>query len=193
MEGSGGCVIDCSHLHFQYTVASLCCQVAPLGESMLQYFGDKLRYLREQRHLTQRDLAQQLTLVRQSHIANVESNRRGPSLQFVILIASFFHVTSEYLLRDAISVEDSTAHTIDHTVLQTQMSKRFGEKLRHLRERVDMTQSELAQQLGLSAHAHISLLENGRHEPSVDLVIHVSEIFQVTTDYLIWDAISIEQ
>jgi transcriptional regulator with XRE-family HTH domain len=45
--------------------------------------------------------------------------------------------------------------------------------------------SELAQRLGLAANAHISLLERGRHEPSIDLVVAIADLFGVTTDYLL--------
>ena len=159
---------------------------------MPQRFGEKLRFLRRHRQLTQTDLAQQLSLVGQAHIANVESNRRGSSLQFVILIASFFHVTTDYLLRDEILIENAAAHTSTWITTQTELPDQFGAKLRYLRTRDDLTQVELAQRLGLSAHAHISFLENGQHEPSVDLVLQVSKIFGVTTDYLLWDSISVE-
>jgi len=154
---------------------------------MPRHFGDKLRYLRQQRQLTQRDLAQQLTRVRQAHIANIESNRRGPSLQFVILVAGFFQVTTDYLLRDEIPIENIALHTSTRTIAQTDLPNQFGAKLRHLRMRDSLTQLALAQRLGLRAHAHVSLLESGQHEPSVDLIVQVSDFFEVTTDYLLWE------
>jgi len=49
-------------------------------------------------------------------------------------------------------------------------------------------------QLGLSsAHAHISFLESNRKEPSIELLLKIADFFQVTTDYLLNDAIPIER
>jgi transcriptional regulator with XRE-family HTH domain len=154
-------------------------------------FGEKLRYLRREQQLTQRDLTQQLASVRQAHVANLELNKRGPSVHFVIQVAIFFLVTTDYLLRDALPVEDAAAHPLVPSVTQASLPLYFGAKLRHLRKQADMRQTRLAQQLGLQGHTHISFLESGRHEPSVELVVQISDIFSVTTDYLLWDAIPI--
>lgn len=158
---------------------------------MPQRFGDKLRYLRVSHQLTQRDLTQRLASVRQAHIANIELSKRGPSIQFVLQIAIFFQVSTDYLLRDSIPVEAAAACVIAPSITQAALPERLGAKLRFLRERTHMRQADLAAQLGLRAHAHISLLERGHHEPSVDLVVQISDVFGVTTDYLLWDAVPI--
>jgi transcriptional regulator with XRE-family HTH domain len=67
--------------------------------------GEKLRYLREKRKLTQADLAQKLGLARQGYVSNLETGRKAPSLELVVHIADVFGVTTDYLLRDSIPVE----------------------------------------------------------------------------------------
>src|SRR6266542_266095 len=66
--------------------------------------GAKLRALRQQQRLTQGELAHQLGLARQGYISNLETGRKTPSLDLVVQIANLFGVTTDYLLRDAISV-----------------------------------------------------------------------------------------
>lgn len=68
---------------------------------------------------------------------------------------------------------------------------RFGEKLRQLRQLHAMTHAELAVMVGYASSSHISLLENGHKNPTVDLVLKVSKLFGVSADSLIDDEISI--
>ena len=47
-----------------------------------------------------------------------------------------------------------------------------------------MSQAELAARMGISASA-VGMYEQGRREPSVDALVTLSEIFHVSTDYLL--------
>ena len=60
----------------------------------------------------------------------------------------------------------------------------FGNTLRALRRKEDMTQAELAQKLDVTKSV-ISAYENGLRLPSYDILIHISRIFRVSTDYLL--------
>jgi transcriptional regulator with XRE-family HTH domain len=70
--------------------------------------------------------------------------------------------------------------------------QRFGEKLRTLRKRHDMTVRELAEALGYSGHSHISEIETGKREPKVGFILKVAHFFQVTTDQLLRDDIELD-
>ncbi|MBQ7433890.1 MAG: helix-turn-helix transcriptional regulator [Lachnospiraceae bacterium] len=60
----------------------------------------------------------------------------------------------------------------------------FGSTLKALRIQNNITQAQLAQQLGLTK-AVISAYETGLHMPSYDVLITIAKIFKVTTDYLL--------
>ena len=60
----------------------------------------------------------------------------------------------------------------------------FGKILRTLRRKEDMTQAELARKLDVTKSV-ISAYENGLRLPSYDLLIHISKIFHMSTDYLL--------
>ena len=60
----------------------------------------------------------------------------------------------------------------------------FGNTLKTLRLRENMTQAQLAQKLGLTKSV-ISAYETGLRQPSYDVLIHISKIFKVSTDYLL--------
>ncbi len=68
----------------------------------------------------------------------------------------------------------------------------FGEKLRRLRLRQGLSQDAFAEQLGYSTHAIIALLEAGKRNPTIDLVIKLSDMFNLTADQLIRDHLDIE-
>ena len=60
----------------------------------------------------------------------------------------------------------------------------FGIRLRELRRRKKMTQAQEAKRLNLSKTA-VSGYENNTKTPSVDVLIQLSILYGVTTDYLL--------
>lgn len=60
----------------------------------------------------------------------------------------------------------------------------FGNRLKTLRLRKNMTQEQLAQKLGLTKSV-ISAYETGLRLPSYDILIHIARIYNVSTDYLL--------
>lgn len=60
----------------------------------------------------------------------------------------------------------------------------IGNKIKELRVSQKITQNELATRLGVTKSA-ISSYENGSRLPSYDILIKISRIFKVSTDYLL--------
>lgn len=60
----------------------------------------------------------------------------------------------------------------------------FGNTLKTLRIKKNLTQAQLAQKLGLTKSV-ISAYETGLRLPSYDVLIHIAKIFNVSTDYLL--------
>lgn len=71
--------------------------------------------------------------------------------------------------------------------------ERFGEKLRALRVRHEMTLQELANELGLTSHSYISELEAGKKIPTAEFVLNVARLFDVTTDELLKDELTLSE
>ena len=69
---------------------------------------------------------------------------------------------------------------------------RFGEKLRTLRIKHKLTLQGLARLMGHSAHGYISELESGKKPPTVDFVLRLARLFNVTTDELLKDELELE-
>ena len=60
----------------------------------------------------------------------------------------------------------------------------LGERIRKLRTAKNITQQDLAQRLGITKSV-ISAYENSIRYPSYDILIELSNIFGVSTDYLL--------
>lgn len=60
-------------------------------------FGDRLRELREDRSLTQDQLAEHLKITRQQ-LSSYENGRFEPNMDTLVSIADFFDVSLDYLL-----------------------------------------------------------------------------------------------
>jgi len=60
----------------------------------------------------------------------------------------------------------------------------FGDKLKALRNSQKLTQQQLAERLGV-AKSVVSYYESGYRYPSYDVLVKISHVFHVTTDYLL--------
>jgi transcriptional regulator with XRE-family HTH domain len=69
--------------------------------------------------------------------------------------------------------------------------KRFGEKVRSLRQQQRITLRKLAETFGYQTHSYLNEVELGRKEPTVELVLKVARYFDVTTDHLLKDELEL--
>lgn len=60
----------------------------------------------------------------------------------------------------------------------------LGEQIRNLRKSKKMTLSVMAERVGITTSA-IAAYENGARTPSLDILIKIAKLFNVTIDYLI--------
>ena len=64
----------------------------------------------------------------------------------------------------------------------------FGEKIRQLRKRKNLTQGQLAKLIG-THESHIGRYEKDQTDPTSPAIRKLAEIFNVSTDYLLFDKI----
>lgn len=77
-------------------------------------FADMLRKLREERQLSQRDIAEHLGITRQA-VALYESGKREPDYRILKMLADFFRVSVDYLLGRT-NCRDMNAVTIGNNI-----------------------------------------------------------------------------
>ena len=64
------------------------------------------------------------------------------------------------------------------------MNLQFGEKIRNLREDLDINQTELGKAVNMTQRK-ISYIECGKYEPSIEDIVALCNFFNVSSDYLL--------
>lgn len=141
------------------------------GGTGLQTIGERIKHLREVRGLTQQDLAA-LTGLQRGNISHYERNKVKPSAEAIVQLATFFNVSSDWLLtgREQIKGENGDL--------------RVAERLRQLRRQRGLTVEEFAQQSGVSAEEAAGW-EAGRLLPSAAVLAKLTVAFGISLDWLI--------
>lgn len=67
--------------------------------------------------------------------------------------------------------------------MDEQYKKSLGKVIRYLRQNNDLKQDEMADMLDKSAN-YISLIENGKRTPSLDLLFEISRLFEIGLHYI---------
>lgn len=63
----------------------------------------------------------------------------------------------------------------------------LSKRISYLRRKISLSQAQLASQIGLSPSA-LGMYEQGRREPTLDVLVAMAQIFDVSLDYLITGA-----
>jgi transcriptional regulator with XRE-family HTH domain len=53
--------------------------------------------------------------------------------------------------------------------------KKYGEKIKTARERIGLSQYELAERVGCT-DAYVSMIENGRRTPSIEMILQFAQV-----------------
>ncbi len=136
------------------------------GNSDKDAVGARLRRLREQQGITLSELSRR-SGVSLAHISEIERSRSTASLKTLEKLAAVLEVSTSSLLRS--SQEDT-----------------LGNKLKRLREKMGLTQKELATQVGIS-HSLIGQIETDRIQPSLATLSSLAEALGVSTCYFLME------
>ncbi|MGX9844652.1 helix-turn-helix domain-containing protein [Streptococcus iniae] len=103
----------------------------------MTFFTDKLKALRKQKKLTQKELAEQIG-IKQNSYSDWETGKNEPSLDNIIKLAKIFNTTTDELLGLDKSVTSNWISGIKTTITQildipkdSQLQKRIEEKLEY--------------------------------------------------------------
>ncbi len=70
--------------------------------------------------------------------------------------------------------------------------ERLGEKIRTLRRKRNLTLMQMASRLDIKSYSHLAAIENDRRKPSLELLLKITDLFNVTTDQLMRDELEID-
>lgn len=140
------------------------------------YLAQNLKYLREQKRLSQQSLADEIGKVEQKAVSAWERGYRKPDIEMIIHLAQYFGVTlDELVLKDL-----------------RPSAPVYVSNLRYLRKKHNITQTELVKVLGFKGKQSICAIETGAADISVDNLIKLADYFNVTLDQLAKEDLSKE-
>lgn len=67
----------------------------------------------------------------------------------------------------------------------------FGAVIKKYRERLNITQKELANSLGVRS-TYLSALENSRKEPSIALLKKICDLLKMPEEVLFWESVEVD-
>ena len=132
--------------------------------------ADKLRKLRTDNQLTQKEFASLFGLS-DARYNQYETGRRTPDIEILAKFAKYYGVTLDYITGFSDFINGTTP-------------KILGKRVQQLRRDYNMTQDDLGKILGVGKTT-ISNYENGNSFPDSEKLLQLSEVFEVTTDYLL--------
>lgn len=77
-------------------------------KAIIQRFGEKLHALRTAHGLTLTELAQALGYRAHGYISELEAGKKLPTVEFAVIVAKFFDITIDQLLRDDVDLPATT-------------------------------------------------------------------------------------
>lgn len=135
--------------------------------------GDKLRNIRKGRGLSVEDLAE-LSEVSAEDIRNIEKNIIKPGLEHLEKISTALNVTIRYFV-------ERKSHMTN-----------MGDKIRALREKMELSQAQLASSANISPGL-VSQIENNITMPSLETLDKIADCLDVETSYFLIDTNSTSQ
>ena len=152
-------------------------------------FNDQLKKLRKQKKLSQAEFAKEIS-VAQSTVGNWESGKRDPDFRTLKKIASYFGVSTDFLLDGSLessAPKEKCLTTAEHPIVSVQDGENVNvlkTRLLEIRTNAGYSQKEVAEKLGVSPQAY-SHYENGIRTPDIFTAQRIAKIFNTTVDSLV--------
>ena len=134
---------------------------------------ENLKKMRDYKGLTQEEVSKDLNMNRATY-AHYETGRREPDVSTLKLLADYFNVTTDELLREYSSISKNLS-----LVTETGLANRIKE----LRTELDLTQEEFGKLFGI-VKSTVSLYESGKSTPDDEIKKKIADYFNVSLDYL---------
>lgn len=137
-------------------------------EYNLSLFGQRLKSLRKERKLKQREMAELLQCAERNY-QKLEYGKTNVTATTLMFLCDYFDVSADYILGRTDCMEP----------LQT-----MAARIRSLREKNGLTQKDMAEILGCTP-GHYQKMEYGKVNISTTTLAFIADYFNVSADYLL--------
>lgn len=132
------------------------------------YLAQNLRYLREQKELSQREFAE-IFGVSGGAVAMWEQDQRKPDIEMVVRLSEYFDVTLDELVLKELKPPLPL----------------YASNIKYLRKRKEITQEDMAVFLGFKGKSSLCFVETGKSGISIENLEKLSDFFGVTLDQMV--------
>ena len=140
--------------------------------------SERVRCIRTEHKLTQGLMAEKIGM-KPSSYQNYESAQSFPPILVLVNIAIKFNISIDYLTgRCDEKKKIQQVYDVENRIP-------FSSRLRELRNKSGMTQTETAKAIGLTQRATYVCYERAEKEPSLPRLIALADLFDVSLDYLV--------
>lgn len=151
-------------------------------------FGKHIVMLRKEKGMTQTELAKSIGIGR-SALALYETEKREPDIDTLIKLAAFFSVSVGYILGTEHLVEQSLNETTikkkDNSLFFDDLLKNtFTSRLKKAMNSKELSEDIFADLLHMKKEK-LQSYANGYCEPSLEDLISISKVLEVSIDYLL--------
>lgn len=136
---------------------------------------ERIRYLREEKELTQAKMAELLNTKRAAY-SLWEIGKNVIPLRKLIMLCDMFNQSIDYI----VVLSNSKKKVLNKSVVD---SKEIGKRLRATRKELKLTQEQLANVLG-TTHSAVSAYENGVTLIPTIFLYDFSKNYNISMDYL---------
>lgn len=143
----------------------------------MEKFHEKLKVLRKEKGLTQKDIAD-LVHVNRVTYTNWEYGKREPNFEKLSMLACIFDVSIDFLLSENLEISKET-----YLKLKEEKKNLFSVRLKELRLQHGFSQEELAEKIGIKRNSY-SDWENGKCKPNYEKLEKLADFFGVSLDWL---------
>lgn len=148
--------------------------------------GKRLKNLRIEKGVTQKELADALNLTRQA-IGLWENDQRDPDLFNVKMLARFFDITTDEFLDFENTSMSNVKTTSDLKIVNKvamNTAKEIGHRLQEARKNAGYTQADVAKIFNIKQQAY-ARYESGTIELNYDKLISLCQLYDVSADYIL--------
>ena len=150
----------------------------------MEKFHERLKVLRKKEGFTQQEIADLLNVNRVRY-TNWESGKREPTYENLSMLSCIFDVSIDYLLGDYLEISKEKYLKLQEE--KKEYMKVFPQRLKELRLKKGLTQTELAKYMNVSQGGYTKW-ENGRTEPNLETFLKLASILNTTTSYLLGES-----
>lgn len=156
--------------------------------------SDRLHYLMNTRGLKQVDILRETKPFQKKYNINLSkstlsqyvNNIQSPDQDRLYLLAKTLNVSEPWLMGFDVPMERSDPDIDNNNHIKKVISDKNKPNIRlaELRKKTKKSQAELSEILGIS-YDTLNMYETGQEEPDLDTLTKISDLFNVTTDFLL--------